>query len=546
MERMKVHLRKDLGWESIKGVHIRGKAFDCTGLLSSLDLKCKMLNISKFEDFVNLIKILNGFFAIIVERKDGAIWAAVDRMRSIPLFFGHKGNQGFFSDEAQWVIDQICVPELKSPSACTDFLFSGYVTGNRTLYPSLKQLEAGNVLALIPDEKNLKIELLEYYSFLHGDYSTETPNDLLEEQDRVVVGVFERLARAAGGSQKIVPLSRGLDSRLVVMMLKRLGFKNVLCFSYGVPGNREAEISKKVAKELGFHWEFVPYTPELWGQYYHSNLRKPYFSFAHGLSSLPHIQDWPAVAELKKHGIAENGAMFVPGHSGDFLAGSHLGPDFFSNKTFSLDQVIEAIFEKHFVLHHEKNLSKLPSPLEPNLFGIKKRIRSQLKAIPIETPADGASAFEYWDWKERQAKFIVNSVRVYEYYGFSWWLPLWDREMLRFWQKVPLGLREDQWLYKEYVTRVQQICQLRVKESLKVKFQQDIKLALKNIGLIGLARWVQQQAQCKLEPNKKWIEYQKHPLGWYTIIDFDRFSDFYTDKEKINSFIAVDIINSRI
>ena len=58
---------------------------------------------------------------------------------------------------------------------------------------------------------------------------------------------------------------------------------------------------------------------------------------------------------------------------------------------------------------------------------------------------------------ERQAKFIVNSVRVYEFFGYAWRIPLWDRELIDFFLKVPLKYRmryDDNYLYIQYAKNV--------------------------------------------------------------------------------------------
>ncbi len=57
-----------------------------------------------------------------------------------------------------------------------------------------------------------------------------------------------------------------------------------------------------------------------------------------------------------------------------------------------------------------------------------------------------------WAWQERQAKFITNSVRAYEYWGLDWWLPLWDAEYMAFWQHVPLSQRTGKRLARRHVT----------------------------------------------------------------------------------------------
>ena len=67
-----------------------------------------------------------------------------------------------------------------------------------------------------------------------------------------------------------------------------------------------------------------------------------------------------------------------------------------------------------------------------------ERITAYAEYDEISNPAELADAFEAWEWQERQAKFIVNSVRVYDFWGHDWWMPLWDAGFMRFWQGVPL------------------------------------------------------------------------------------------------------------
>ena len=48
------------------------------------------------------------------------------------------------------------------------------------------------------------------------------------------------------------------------------------------------------------------------------------------------------------------------------------------------------------------------------------------------------SIFEEYSWKERQTKFIINSVRCYEFYGYKYLVPLWDKDLASFFRKVNL------------------------------------------------------------------------------------------------------------
>ena len=261
----------------------------------------------------------------------------------------------------------------------------------------------------------------------------------------ITIRAIERLLILADGRQIVIPLSGGYDSRLIATLIKKSGHPNVLCFTYGSPRNRESIHSRVVARALGLPWHFVKYSEELWNMAWKAPSRLDYQLWASGLTSIAHIQDWLAVKVMQESGLIQADAVFVPGHSGDFVAGSHVPPIAFSGTSFTVDDVSDHLMAAHYNLAGGARLT----PERTRYW--KKRIESVGGIADISLPWQFADACEYWDWQERQAKFICNSVRVYEHFGFSWWLPLWDLEFVRFWEEVPLALRRDRAWYVDFV-----------------------------------------------------------------------------------------------
>jgi len=415
-------------------------------LLNALTLKAETLDADNIISCaIDTIQTLNGSFAVVIET-DNYIFAAVDRLRSIPLFYGTADNKFFLSDDANWVRNQVEDSHMDE-IATKEFLLTGYVTGSETLFPNVKQLQAGECLWVEKCDGKPDITTYRYYRYVHHDFFNASEKDLYPLMDQVLVNVFERLLESTNGRTLVIPLSGGLDSRLIVAMLKRLGRENVICFSYGRKGNWESEISKKVAKKLGYQWEFVHYTRRKWRQWFQSDERRDYYKYGDGLSSIAVIQDWPAIWELKKAGKIPEDSVFVPGHTGDFICGGHIPHNFTSIQHVGKDEVVKAIWKKHYSLWDWSKQSEKLGPI------FKKRVLSQLSGMPMDTPEDAANAFECWEWHERQAKFIVNSCRVYEFWGYDWRIPLWGNEMMDFWARVPLMLRVRKKLYDSHVNK---------------------------------------------------------------------------------------------
>ena len=423
---------------------LTGTALSKTGqMLSEETLMNYVASFDTANDLAQALPDLNGFYAFAV-RKNGDLVAAVDRIRSIPLFYGQKGDDFFVSDAAEWVREQVGDTQM-DPIAKEEFLGCGYVTGPDTLFPNVKQLQAGELLEMRSSGFDVGSNTQRYYRYVHHyPVQSITEEDLLRSHQGMMENIIDRLIRFAAGRTIVIPLSGGHDSRLIALMLKKAGYPNLVAFSYGRPGNHEADISKQVADSLGIHWEFVEYSNELWREWYESPEMKANFDMAGNLSSLPHIQDWPAVWAFKKEGRIPPNSIFVPGHSADLPAGSRSKsvPDLYLGGASS-ERLINAIIEYHYSLYDwSKGKGKLYSFFEKKIL----EVLDSLDQYP-----DQSSAFESWDISERQPKFIVNSLRVYEFFGYDWWIPFWDKEFMDYWCQVKPEKRFRQSLYLKYV-----------------------------------------------------------------------------------------------
>ncbi|WP_410508286.1 asparagine synthase-related protein [Methanosarcina hadiensis] len=434
-------LGKCYPWREIKlkeaECNLKGNVFFKSSLLSPEKLAELMLTLvckdeqDREKETGDFLKELNGEFAFIAETEN-IIFCAVDKTRSVPLFYIKTKNSFIVSDSACYLKEK--TNQRLNEEKAAEFMVTGYVTGNETLFDDIKQVRNGEFLIYQKNEKRL--ESYCYFKFLHGDFYESPETGLIEMLDQILVNVFSRLIESTSrlGKRLVVPLSGGLDSRIIVAMLKRLGASDVTCVSYGRKGSRESEISKHVAEALGYEWLFVEYTAKKWHECYNSKEADLFREWAGNLSSLPHMQDYPAVKELKTQGKVPENSVFVPGHTG---YGTYI-PD---SMSFDSEACMAASLKKHYNLWpYGQELEKI----------FKQRISKSISELEIKDDETFANAIEYFDSNERQPKFIYNSVRVYEFFGYEWRIPLCDTELIEFFLRVPLKYRRNCNLYKKY------------------------------------------------------------------------------------------------
>lgn len=420
-----------------------------------------------------MVANLCGQFTIIILLTSTA-YLISDITRTFPLFYTrHRDGKWYVSDSVESL--------LTSSSPCTldefsvlEFKRAGFVTENRTLINGVRQIEPGTITILRYNDEMSKS--YRYFTYANGfscwncDW-TELRNRAAETID----DAFQDYFQAFQGRVIMLPLSGGYDSRLLACKLKEYGLTDVICYTYGASTSQEVSISYRVAKNLGFNWLFIPYNRSLFAETLRNGVFYDYLKFAHNYSSLPHIQDFFAVYYLRKNNIVPLDSIFLPGHTGDFYSGAHILPGLNSMKFVELEYLAELIYLYHFYLdvHTRKR-------------EIVNRLKNQLNL----DLGDPYSLVEDWDLRNRQAKYIVNSLRVYEYFGYSHAIPFWHRKLVDFFKQVASeykdvysleGLGKN--LYVNTVRRIFMLHNVDFEKDFSKKFKRKIESERSSKGL---------------------------------------------------------------
>jgi asparagine synthase (glutamine-hydrolysing) len=510
---------REAGWSRSNGTWVRGSILIGDEHLSADAVDRIFTGKEELVEVVEALGKLNGHY-VIVHEDVGGIYAAVDRVRSYPLFYGRGESGVYISDDPFWVQEQLGDMSIDQ-AARRELLQTGYVTGDRTLSPVVQQVRSGEIVHLSDDDaRSARAIYQEYIPTANRSNDVEAR---LNELQKALDHSFGRLIDRASGRTIVVPLSGGYDSRLVVLMLKRLGYENLVAFSYGRQGSAEAEVSRSMASALGIRWEFVEYTNEKWFEWYRSPEYLEYSCQASGLTSTPHLQDYPAIMTLKKNRLVPEDSIIVPGHTVALAVVPELEGDL-----HRVELAVDDIVERHYIISG----SPLDDPA--TLAEVRARVAGELGDLTRYD--DRISAVESWDFSNRQSRLIVNSVRVYESWGYDWWLPLEDLELMDLWCSLPAELRKDKNLIKLLVDRLGK----EMKADVPFFRRSSSTAAPKGVvSFILRHKVIAKLVGIPYYRRRKKELYREHPQAYFGVIPWKRYRKEFTGRESINYYHAL-------
>lgn len=404
----------------------------------------KKINFSDEENISNFLKNNKEYSSAVIET-DTKIIAWVDHIRSWPLFYTVQDEQFYISPLASNIKDKIKNDSVNQ-DALTEFKLSGYVTGPETLINKALSLQPGEFL--IWDKMARTLRTKKYYSYIPTFDRDVDSDHAIKELNTLFDKLTKKMIERSNNRTIIVPLSGGLDSRILLCKLHEHGYQNIQTFTYGPRFNFEGLIAKNIAKKLNIPWKFIAPPKKTLRQYFDSNGRKDFWNFACNWKSIPCMREYGAIRYLHETNQIPKDAIFLNGQSGDYISGAHLSPQT-AKETYTKEDFYNVIINKHYDLWKQHKTKE-------NMDFIKNRIDEFLLSIfekkrPLNTPIDGGIYEETWEYDGRQICYVVNGQRVYEYFGYDWEMPLWEKEYVDFFHPLPFKMKYGQQLYKDYL-----------------------------------------------------------------------------------------------
>ena len=200
-------------------------------LINELINKINIFDIQKitFENINQIIKSLDGLFSIILDCNQ-FIFIVSDCIASRPLFYRLKDSTIIISDTPRILISKTKNINQKTVEYY-EFKYSGYVCGNKTLFKEIKQIQPAEILYY--NKNDNKISENRYFIYYPIKNCIIDKSNKLKELDDILNNIFNRIINDSDNNQIVIPLSGGLDSRLILAKFHELGCSNLLTFSYG-------------------------------------------------------------------------------------------------------------------------------------------------------------------------------------------------------------------------------------------------------------------------------------------------------------------------
>ena len=396
-------------------------------------IKLEKVNIQRLK---KILLNSDNKFGLIFKLKN-YLFCCTDIIRSYPIFYSKQKNTLLISNDAKNLINKSTLTNKKGVIDC---LLSGYVNGRDTLYENINSMLAAEII-FSPTKFTGNFKFNKYFTYNFTFKKNKRSLSFFQKElDLKFNKVISKLIKKANGRQIVIPLSGGLDSRLILCKLHELKYKNIASFTYGLKNNSDVKYAKIIAESLGIKWKFILFKKSKFQKYYNSNFKNNYDLFADNSQSLPNYQDVFFIKDLLDDKFINKDSIIVNGQTGDFITGGQIP---LNKKVNNFQYFIKEISSKHFFL-----FNRLKNPF------IKKYIHEIIQKFLQDKSLKNANfdeMLELWNFEERQTKYIINGQRAYEFLNLDWHLPFWDNELIKFWNSVPHKFKINQFLFKFYL-----------------------------------------------------------------------------------------------
>ena len=396
-----------------------------------------LLDVYNNEGLNGLYK-LNGRFVIALWDKAKKVLRLIsDKYGFCKLFYWVSSNRLVFASEYKAII---CHEEFKSEIdvlAVSDFMSLGYCLGDNTFLRNVKLLPPASVLTFCSG-RDISIERYWDYDFHNDNDAVYLESDYMRQFIDCLGNAIKRQIK--NNNNLCLPISGGLDSRMLAGMFNKLNFKeNVNCFSYGHTRCFDVVYGRKIAKNLGYEHSFIPIKDT-----YLANNAEHFVWLTEGLVDCLNSHMLSTYSFIRRNNIE----VIATGFLGDVLCGSLIFSKVIIGNNNDED-IIHHLYDKHTNIMKDKDKAFY---LWPRIYDTVKgttleKIRKSYFGCPSPNRYHRS---RYFALHERQRRYTSFNLYIFDYIT-KVVSPFLDYSFLKFSLHVPATLQLLQNLYKKVI-----------------------------------------------------------------------------------------------
>ena len=429
---------------------------------------------------------LNGRYAIAVwDGRTQTIYLVNDQMGMRRLCWSSPGQAFLFATEYKALLGWPRLTTEPDDLAVAEFTTVAYPMEDRTLLKNVHLLLPGHV-----GEASVHGFKCRPYPKDPASLSLPTESGSLDEWADALGELLDTVFREYGSRLNgplYVPISGGLDSRIVLGFAKRAGIRGIRSMSYGHAHTYDVRFGRRIARRAGVPHRYL-YLPPSYVQDYAPE----------GIS----ITEGEATAHCFHNSVIQEaipaGSDLWSGFLGDVLSGGHLD---------DYSQIVGADERIDYLFQHRYAIPWLPAEIWKGIVQSKYHdIFLHGARATLETllgRQSGSSSFEQriirTELEQRQRRFISYQLETLGRH-FRVSAPFYDQRVVQFFLAVPINYLYRQRFYRRMIVRfLPELSHIEEDKTLKTVWYMD-----KSKGVVSASQATLAPVWNGLHPGIRW------------------------------------------
>lgn len=344
-----------------------------------------------------------------------------------PLFFYTNSNIVIISRQIKTIIEVLQAKDItiseSHAGVISSFIFDGAI-GDLTCYENIFKAPMGAMIQIDAKTSNYKKTLLWHPEYESEKYVNQSKSEIITQAK----DVFAQLSCEFHDEPSVLPLTGGLDSRLLACVAEQSIDSPIYSYTFQKKWSYETYCAAKVAKSLSI-------------EHYVANLDSHCYD---GFADAVVKNSCGLISPMHVHGIYSSSQLLPPhlkkltrifGYYGDPISGgqTHLP----GHNINSPEALLDNYLANSILKHHRKEIQDL---LLPHIQPIFDEFKSVIK--------DPDYFWEYWKLTQRQNSLITH---LFDYHRHEAKIsqPFLNRQYCDFFTRIPHKNRIDRQLYME-------------------------------------------------------------------------------------------------